>query len=64
VRGHNMPHRSWYKDACNLVNNAGVAPRRENPASWVSKAFEGLSLRFARVGKARVSPCHRSPMLL
>jgi len=46
VPGHTLSDRSWYKDACNLVNNAGPAPS-ENPASRISKAFKGLSLEFA-----------------
>jgi len=46
VLGHNFPRQGWYKDACNLVKNAGLAPR-ENPASWISKASKGLSLGFA-----------------
>jgi len=46
VLGHNFPDSRWYKDAYNLVKNAGLEPN-ENPASWISKAFKGLSLGFA-----------------
>ena len=46
VLGHNFPDSRWYKDAYNLVRNAGVEPN-ENPASWISKAFKRVGLGFA-----------------
>jgi outer membrane protein assembly factor BamD len=42
VLGHNFPDSPWYKDAYKLVKSAGVEPN-ENKASWLSRAFRGLS---------------------
>jgi outer membrane protein assembly factor BamD len=38
VLGHNFPESPWYKDAYNLVKNAGQEPN-ENKKSWISRAF-------------------------
>ena len=38
VLGHNFPESPWYKDAYNLVSNAGQQPN-ENKQSWISRAF-------------------------
>jgi len=40
VPGHSAPDSRWYKNADNLVKNAGLE-RSENPASWISKALKG-----------------------
>jgi outer membrane protein assembly factor BamD len=46
VLGHNFPDSRWYKDAYNLVRAGGLEPK-QNPASWISRAFSKLSLGFA-----------------
>src|ERR1700729_3725747 len=43
VLGHNFPESPWYKDAYNLVKNAGQEPN-ENKESWMSKAFKKVGL--------------------
>jgi outer membrane protein assembly factor BamD len=42
VLGHNFPDSPWYKDAYNLVSNAGGKPN-ENKSSWISRAFQKLT---------------------
>ena len=43
VLGHNFPDSPWYKDAYQLVKNAGGEPN-ENKESWMSKAFKKVGL--------------------
>ena len=43
VLGHNFPDSPWYKDAYNLVKNAGGEPN-ENKGSWISRAFKKMGL--------------------
>jgi len=43
VLGHNFPDSPWYKDAYNLVRNAGGEPN-ENKDSWISRAFKKMGL--------------------
>lgn len=43
VLGHNFPDSPWYKDAYNLLTNAGGKPN-ENKASWISRAFKKLGM--------------------
>jgi outer membrane protein assembly factor BamD len=43
VLGHNFPDSTWYKDAYQLVKNAGGEPN-ENKESWMSKAFKKVGL--------------------
>jgi outer membrane protein assembly factor BamD len=45
VLGHNFPDSRWYKDAYNLVKAGGFEPN-ENRLSWISRAFQKLSLGF------------------
>lgn len=40
ILGHNFPDSPWYKDAYKLLAKGGVEPK-ENPGSWLSKAFAG-----------------------
>ncbi len=44
VLGHNFPDSPWYKDAYNLVKNAGGQPTTENKGSWISRAFQKIGL--------------------
>jgi len=44
VLGHNFPDSAWYKDAYNLVKNAGGEPTTENKGSWISRAFQKIGL--------------------
>ena len=44
VLGHNFPDSSWYKDAYNLVKNAGGEPTAENKGSWISRAFQKMGI--------------------
>jgi outer membrane protein assembly factor BamD len=44
VLGHNFPDSPWYKDAYNLVKNAGGEPTTENKSSWISRAFQKMGL--------------------
>jgi outer membrane protein assembly factor BamD len=46
VLGHNFPDSRWYKDAYNLVKAGGFEPS-ENRSSWISRAFQKLSLGYA-----------------
>jgi outer membrane protein assembly factor BamD len=46
VLGHNFPDSRWYKDAYNLVKAGGFEPN-ENRSSWISRAFQKLSLGYA-----------------
>jgi outer membrane protein assembly factor BamD len=50
VLGHNFPDSPWYKDAYNLVKNAGGEPTTENKASWISRAFQKMGLASAQSG--------------
>jgi outer membrane protein assembly factor BamD len=43
VLGHNFPDSPWYKDAYNLVRSGGLEPR-EDPGSYISKAFKKIGL--------------------
>ncbi|MFL5062389.1 MAG: outer membrane protein assembly factor BamD [Xanthobacteraceae bacterium] len=45
VLGHNFPDSRWYKDAYNLVKAGGFEPN-ENRLSWISRAFQKLSLGY------------------
>ncbi|HEX3938064.1 MAG TPA: outer membrane protein assembly factor BamD [Xanthobacteraceae bacterium] len=47
VLGHNFPDSPWYKDAYNLVKNAGGEPTTENKGSWISRAFQKIGLASA-----------------
>jgi len=47
VLGHNFPDSPWYKDAYNLVKNAGGEPTTENKGSWISRAFQKIGLAGA-----------------
>jgi len=47
VLGHNFPDSPWYKDAYNLVKNAGGVPTTENKGSWISRAFQKIGLASA-----------------
>jgi len=47
VLGHNFPDSRWYKDAYSLVKAGGAEPK-ENPASWMSRAFKKLSFGLAQ----------------
>jgi outer membrane protein assembly factor BamD len=40
VLGHNYPDSEWYADSYSLLTKGGVQPR-ENPRSWISRAFLG-----------------------
>lgn len=42
VLGHNYPDSSWYKQAYNIVKNAGGEPSTENKSSWISQAFKKM----------------------
>jgi len=42
VLGHNFPDSQWYKDAYALLETGGVKPR-EDQASWISRAFRGVT---------------------
>ena len=48
VLGHNFPDSPWYKDAYNLVKNAGGEPTTENKGSWISRAFQKIGLASAK----------------
>jgi len=50
VLGHNFPDSPWYRDAYNLVKNAGGEPTTENKASWISRAFQKMGLASAQSG--------------
>ena len=50
VLGHNFPDSPWYKDAYNLVKNAGGEPATENKGSWISRAFQKIGLASAQSG--------------
>jgi outer membrane protein assembly factor BamD len=50
VLGHNFPDSPWYKDAYNLVKNAGGEPTTENKGSWISRTFQ-------KIGLARAQSC-------
>ncbi len=50
VLGHNFPDSPWYKDAYNLVKNAGGEPTAENKGSWISRAFQKMGLASAQSG--------------
>ncbi len=50
VLGHNFPDSPWYKDAYNLVKNAGGEPSTENKGSWISHAFQKIGLASAQSG--------------
>ena len=50
VLGHNFPDSPWYKDAYNLVKNAGGEPTTENKGSWISRAFGKIGLVSAQSG--------------
>jgi outer membrane protein assembly factor BamD len=50
VLGHNFPDSPWYKDAYNLVRNAGGEPTAENKGSWISRAFGKMGLVSAQSG--------------
>jgi outer membrane protein assembly factor BamD len=50
VLGHNFPDSPWYKDAYNLVKNAGGEPTAENKGSWISRAFGKIGLVSAQSG--------------
>ncbi|MGA7787440.1 MAG: outer membrane protein assembly factor BamD [Xanthobacteraceae bacterium] len=50
VLGHNFPDSPWYKDAYNLVKNAGGVPTTENKGSWISHAFQKIGLASAQSG--------------
>jgi outer membrane protein assembly factor BamD len=50
VLGHNFPDSPWYKDAYNLVRNAGGEPTTENKGSWISRAFQKIGLASAQSG--------------
>jgi len=50
VLGHNFPDSPWYKDAYNLVKNAGGEPTTENKGSWISRAFQKIGLASAQSG--------------
>jgi outer membrane protein assembly factor BamD len=57
VLGHNFPDSPWYKDAYNLVKNAGQEPS-ENRQSWISRAF---SLTPAAPRPAAATPAAPAP---
>jgi outer membrane protein assembly factor BamD len=42
VLGHNFPDSPWYKDAYDLLQSGGTAPREES-SSWISKQFRGFT---------------------
>src|ERR1700733_758404 len=50
VLGHNFLDSPWYKDAYNLVKNAGGEPTTENKGSWISHAFGKIGLVSAQSG--------------
>jgi outer membrane protein assembly factor BamD len=50
VLGHNFPDSPWYKDAYNLVKNAGGEPTTENKGSWISRTFQKIGLASAQSG--------------
>jgi outer membrane protein assembly factor BamD len=39
VLGHNFPESPWYKEAYNLLQSNGAAPR-EDSGSWISRAWK------------------------
>jgi outer membrane protein assembly factor BamD len=43
VLGHNFPDSPWYKDAFNLLQSRGLAPR-ESGDSWITKAFKSVGM--------------------
>ncbi len=42
VLGHNFPESPWYRDAFQLLQSGGLAPR-ESEGSWISRAFRGVT---------------------
>lgn len=42
VLGHNFPESPWYKNAFDLLQSGGTAPR-ESQDSWISKQFRGFT---------------------
>jgi outer membrane protein assembly factor BamD len=50
VLGHNFPDSPWYKDAYNLVKNAGGQPTAENKGSWISRAFSKIGMASSSSG--------------
>ena len=42
VLGHNFPESPWYKNAFDLLQSGGTAPR-EDQGSWISKQFRGFT---------------------
>jgi outer membrane protein assembly factor BamD len=50
VLGHNFPDSPWYKDAYNLVKNAGGQPTAENKGSWISRAFSKMGMASSSSG--------------
>jgi len=43
VLGHNFPDSDWYKNAFSLLKTGGYSPD-EDQGSWISRAFDGISL--------------------
>lgn len=43
VLGHNFPNSRWYKDAYQLLQSDGLAPREEQ-GSWISSAWKNFKL--------------------
>ena len=43
VLGHNFPQSRWYKDAYDLLQSGGLAPR-EDTGTWLSKTWKSIKL--------------------
>lgn len=47
VLGHNFPNSKWYRDAYQLLQSGGLAPR-EDAGSWISRRWKGAVSRVSR----------------
>jgi outer membrane protein assembly factor BamD len=61
VLGHNFPESPWYKDAYNLVKNAGHEPN-ENKQSWISRAFSLTPAAAKPTAAAPTAPVAPAPV--
>ena len=43
ILGYNFPNSPWYKDAYDLLQSDGLAPRRDT-GSWLSQAWQNIKL--------------------
>ncbi|MFM1816787.1 MAG: outer membrane protein assembly factor BamD [Pseudomonadota bacterium] len=49
ILGHNFPNSPWYKDAYDLLQSDGLAPRNSGN-SWLSQAWQGFKLPKLSLG--------------